>query len=90
MRAKVYRGWSVGGNVPAGGRDPRKPKVITRLTLTEISLVDRPANPEALFQLVKLMDNEPRELETPLSAIRKSLARPMPMAGDGGPLARRR
>ncbi|MGA8399309.1 MAG: DUF6582 domain-containing protein [Stellaceae bacterium] len=47
----VYKGFSVGGRVRA--RDPRDRSVITALSLTEISLVDRPANPEAVFDCWK-------------------------------------
>jgi len=54
VKAKVYRGFSIGGNVPPGGRDPANPKTIRALNLTEVSLVDRPANPDAVLQLVKL------------------------------------
>lgn len=47
----VYKGFSVGGKVRA--RDPSDRSVITALSLTEISLVDRPANPEAVFDCWK-------------------------------------
>jgi phage head maturation protease len=47
----VYKGFSVGGRVRS--RDPADRNVITALTLTEISLVDRPANPEAVFDCWK-------------------------------------
>ena len=47
----VYNGFSIGGRVTA--RDPVNRKVITRLALTEISIVDRPANPEAVFDCWK-------------------------------------
>src|SRR5215469_5802127 len=47
VRNRVYRGFSIGGRVTQ--RDPRDPKAITGLVLNEISLVDRPANPEAIF-----------------------------------------
>lgn len=47
----VYKGFSVGGRVRA--RDSRDRNVITALSLTEISLVDRPANPEAVFDCWK-------------------------------------
>ena len=47
----VYKGFSVGGRVRA--RDPSDRSVITALSLTEISLVDRPANPEAVFDCWK-------------------------------------
>lgn len=47
----VYKGFSIGGRVTA--RDPANPTVITGLALTEISVVDRPANPEAVFDCWK-------------------------------------
>ncbi|HEX3885268.1 MAG TPA: DUF6582 domain-containing protein [Stellaceae bacterium] len=47
----VYKGYSIGGRVTE--RDPADRSVITGLTLTEISLVDRPANPEAVFDCWK-------------------------------------
>jgi phage head maturation protease len=51
VKSGVYKGFSVGGKVRA--RDARNRHVITALTLTEISLVDRPANPEAVFDYWK-------------------------------------
>jgi HK97 family phage prohead protease len=50
----VYRGFSIGGKIKE--RDSVNRKVIKRLALHEISLVDRPANPEAKFDIVKLAD----------------------------------
>jgi phage head maturation protease len=47
----VYKGFSIGGRVTA--RDPAERSVITGLALTEISIVDRPANPEAVFDCWK-------------------------------------
>lgn len=47
----VYKGFSIGGRVKS--RDPADRSVITGLSLTEISLVDRPANPEAVFDCWK-------------------------------------
>jgi hypothetical protein len=47
----VYRGFSIGGKVLA--RDPSDRKVITKLRLNEISLVDRPCNPEAVIDMWK-------------------------------------
>jgi hypothetical protein len=47
----VYKGYSIGGRVT--DRDPTDYKVITGLILNEISLVDRPANPEAVFDYWK-------------------------------------
>jgi HK97 family phage prohead protease len=52
----VYKGFSVGGRVRS--RDPADRNVITALTLTEISLVDRPANPEAVFDCWKVERGE--------------------------------
>jgi phage head maturation protease len=49
--AGVYKGFSIGGHVTA--RDPADRKIITGLALTEISVVDRPANPEAVFDCWK-------------------------------------
>ncbi len=48
----VYKGFSIGGRVTA--RDPADRRLITALHLTEISVVDRPANPEAVFDCWKL------------------------------------
>jgi phage head maturation protease len=50
----VYKGFSIGGRVVA--RDQAQKHVITGVTLSEISLVDRPANPEAVFTMFKLDD----------------------------------
>jgi phage head maturation protease len=47
----VYKGFSIGGRVTS--RDPADRTVITGLALTEISVVDRPANPEAVFDCWK-------------------------------------
>src|SRR5439155_2440790 len=46
VKNQVYRGFSIGGRVTR--RDAGNPKTITGLVLNEISLVDRPANPEAV------------------------------------------
>jgi phage head maturation protease len=47
----VYKGYSIGGRITQ--RDPANYKTITGLVLNEISLVDRPANPEAVFDYWK-------------------------------------
>lgn len=47
----VYKGYSIGGRITQ--RDPVDSKTITGLVLNEISLVDRPANPEAVFDYWK-------------------------------------
>jgi hypothetical protein len=51
VRTQVYRGFSIGGRVTR--REAGNPKTITGLVLNEISLVDRPANPEAIFDCWK-------------------------------------
>ena len=51
VRNQVYRGFSIGGRVTK--RAAGDPKTITGLVLNEISLVDRPANPEAVFDCWK-------------------------------------
>jgi len=55
--AGVYKGFSIGGHVTA--RDPADRKIITGLALTEISVVDRPANPEAVFDCWKRATIDP-------------------------------
>ncbi len=47
----VYKGFSIGGRVTE--RDQAKKHVITGVELIEISLVDRPANPEAVIEIYK-------------------------------------
>ena len=54
----VYKGFSIGGRVTA--RDPADRQVITELALTEISVVDRPANPEAVFDCWKAAGGDER------------------------------
>ena len=53
VRSRVYNGFSIGGRVPPGGRNKTNPAIIEDLVLTEISLVDRPMNPEATFLMFK-------------------------------------
>jgi phage head maturation protease len=55
--AGVYKGFSIGGRVTA--RDPADRNIITGLALTEISVVDRPANPEAVFDCWKRATIDP-------------------------------
>jgi HK97 family phage prohead protease len=52
--AGVYKGFSIGGSVVQ--RDTAQKHVITGVKLSEISLVDRPANPEAVFTMYKADD----------------------------------
>jgi HK97 family phage prohead protease len=49
VREGVYSGFSIGGKVKTKIKNK-----ITGLDLTEISLVDRPANPEAVFTMFKI------------------------------------
>lgn len=51
VKAGVYKGFSIGGRATA--RTGADRKTISGLTITEISLVDRPANPEAIFDCWK-------------------------------------
>src|SRR6267378_7036410 len=51
VRNQVYRGFSIGGRVTQ--REAGNPNTVTGLVLNEISLVDRPANPEAVFDCWK-------------------------------------
>jgi phage head maturation protease len=53
----VYKGFSVGGKVLARDKDDKK--IITKILLTEISLVDRPSNPEARFDIWKAAGIDP-------------------------------
>jgi hypothetical protein len=69
----VYKGFSIGGKALA--RDPANRKTITQLRLFEISLVDRPCNPEAVFDCWKAADaaasitgDTPLTTETPADA----------------------
>jgi HK97 family phage prohead protease len=52
VKEGVYKGFSIGGRALA--RDPEDRRVVTELELSEISLVDRPANPEAVIDLYKV------------------------------------
>lgn len=51
VRAGVLKGFSLGGKVTKRNKDNKK--VIEGIKLTEISLVDRPANPDSVISLVK-------------------------------------
>lgn len=54
VKTGVLKGFSIGGKVEK--RNPKNKKIIEAIKLVEISLVDRPANPEAIIGLVKLED----------------------------------
>lgn len=56
VNAGVYKGFSIGGKVT--GRDELNKSTVTGLKLVEVSLVDRPANPEAMIMIVKIEDED--------------------------------
>jgi HK97 family phage prohead protease len=62
----VYRGFSIGGKVLARDKDDKK--VITKIRLDEISLVDRPSNPEARFDIWKAAGADPADAITKATA----------------------
>lgn len=51
VQTGVYKGFSIGGKVTE--RDTADKKIIKGLNLIEVSLVDRPANPGAVFTMYK-------------------------------------
>jgi HK97 family phage prohead protease len=51
VKEGVYKGFSIGGTVVR--RDRVNKNVVVEMKLSEISLVDRPANPEAVFEVFK-------------------------------------
>lgn len=51
VKSSVYKGFSIGGRVTA--RDDVNKTIIKGLNLIEVSLVDRPANPEAVITCYK-------------------------------------
>lgn len=55
----VYKGFSIGGKVTE--RDSLNKRLIKGIKLVEVSLVDRPANPEAVFTMFKAetVDGQP-------------------------------
>jgi phage head maturation protease len=61
VKAKVYKGFSIGGKkLTVDGN------IITSLRLSEISLVDRPANPGARIELFKMEDCVDEHKDTPV------------------------
>jgi phage head maturation protease len=59
VEAGVYKGFSIGGKVVA--RDELNKRLINGIKLVEVSLVDRPANPDAVFTMFKAesVDGQP-------------------------------
>ena len=73
LRAGVLKGFSIGGKTIA--RDPKNKKVITKIRLDEISLVDRPSNSAAVLTVFKAsggMHSDPGEIA--MSRIDRALA----------------
>jgi len=66
----VYKGFSLGGKKVVKVGD-----TVTRMCLTEISLVDRPANPEALITLFKLDESVPSAWEREKAALLSEIER---------------
>ena len=79
VKEGVYKGFSIGGAVTA--RDSANPLVITGVELVEISLVDRPANPEAVLSVWKCDEG------AALKAARARLTQKW-VASDGAAFAR--
>ncbi len=52
---KVYKGFSIGGKITS--RDETDKTIIKGIRLSEISLVDRPANPDSVFTFCKVDDS---------------------------------
>jgi len=63
----VYKGFSIGGKVTE--RDPDNKKVIKGLNLVEVSLVDRPANPGAVFTMYKAAGIEQEDAVSELAEL---------------------
>jgi hypothetical protein len=66
VQTGTYKGFSIGGKVTK--RDPLNKSVIQGIKLVEVSLVDRPANPEAVFSMGKVEGDE-----STLGTLRKGL-----------------
>lgn len=81
VKTGVYKGFSIGGKVT--DRDELKKTTITGLKLTEISLVDRPANPDAVITCYKADGIEPvDESKTATSELGQSATESTPGAGS--------
>ena len=65
VKEGVYKAFSIGGN--ATGRDPADPHTITGLQLIEISIVDRPANPEAVIDVFKAPALKEQQMTKPMT-----------------------
>jgi len=81
---KVYKGFSIGGSVIE-----RKGNRITKYRLNEISLVDRPANPDSVFMVAKRDDTNASATEADggVSMEKNMETTPIPVAGEAPPKA---
>ncbi len=72
VKAGVYKGFSVGGK--ATQRDDLNKTIITGLNLIEVSLVDRPANPDAVITCYKAEGIESDDIQKvePVDEVKKS------------------
>lgn len=61
VQTGVYKGFSIGGKVTE--RDPLNKKIIKGLNLIEVSLVDRPANPDAVISMYKAAKTQEDDVE---------------------------
>ncbi len=68
VKEGVYNGFSIGGKVLS-----KVGNKIQDLVLNEISLVDRPANPEAIFSMVKMEDGKITEMQDENSVAKQIL-----------------
>jgi phage head maturation protease len=62
VKEGVYKGFSIGGKMIT-----KVDNKITKMKLTEISLVDRPACPEAIIEVFKLADEKENDMTTQIS-----------------------
>lgn len=67
----VYKGFSIGGKVLA--RDAKNKRIITKIRLDEISLVDRPSNPESKFDLWRAAGAPDTDVDDPIAKITAAL-----------------
>lgn len=75
VKSQTYRGFSIGGKVLK--RDPTDRSIITALDLIEVSLVDRPANPQCTLDMWKSDFSQPKESPMPTAEEIKKRAQEM-------------
>jgi hypothetical protein len=78
----VFKGFSIGGRVRQ--RDAKNRKLITAISLSEISLVDRPSNPDAVLSIIKLADSERRAAKPKPTVSREAVDTLMAAMTDEG------